>query len=447
MPILAVCPHCQQNYHVGEQFAGKKAKCQACGQPFTVPVPQLDPLGDAAALASALPSLAAPEYTATAPLSSSNPLGAGGYAARSPYASPEQRRSSGSGVSLSAGDPVEWALRPGFTCSILGVGGFLLPLIGVQFKILAFLGTAAPIVAGLLAAAGAVLLFLGLRDNLIKALSASAAVIVLAGGAFVLSAAVAAVQEEQGQDLAQPIQRPQGGPPVHPVPEMPGLPGGGAPPVAPAATPVVPATMPPAGVRGQPQPQVAQESLPSPATQLKPLELAPPTVALPVLAAAANVGANGELRDREPHFSDRAPEGGWLVGLRVIQSPNWGGAILGIQPIYQVEDKYVMGSIMCGTSEVRGETILLARPGFAVSGLHYHAGLVMNSLQLEFREVKGSQLAAEGAYISEKIGCLGGSPKPPMHGKGEPIRGIDGTAQKDLTALRIHHVNAPISLQ
>ena len=112
MPILAVCPNCQQSYHVGEQFAGKKAKCQACGQPFTVPVPEVDPLGDAAALTSALPSLAAPEYTAAAPLPSSNLLGTGGYAAQSPYAGPQHRRSSGSGISLSAGDPVEWALRP-----------------------------------------------------------------------------------------------------------------------------------------------------------------------------------------------------------------------------------------------------------------------------------------------------------------------------------------------
>ena len=98
MPILAVCPNCQQNYHVSEQFAGKTAKCQACGKPFKVPVPEVDPLGDAAALASALPPLAAPEYTAAAPLTSANPLGTGGYAAHSPYASPERR---GSGIALS----------------------------------------------------------------------------------------------------------------------------------------------------------------------------------------------------------------------------------------------------------------------------------------------------------------------------------------------------------
>jgi hypothetical protein len=444
MPILAICPNCQQSYHVGEQFAGKKAKCQACGKPFQVPVPEVDPLGDAAALASALPSLAAPEYVAAAPLPSSNPLGAGGYAAHSPYAASQHRHSSGSGVSLSAGEPVEWALRPGFTCSVLGVGGFLLPLIGVQFKILAFLGTAAPIVAGLLAAAGAVLLFLGLRDNLIKALGASAAVIVLAGGAFVLSATVAAIEHEQGQDLGQPIQRPQGPPLVNPVPGMAGMPGGLAAPVPAAANPAA-APVPASGAPGQPQ--VFQEPAPSPASQLRPLELAPPTMALPALARTEDVGVNGELSGREADFADHAPEGGWLVGLRVIQSPNWGGAILGIQPIYQVEDKYVPGSILCGTSEVRGETILLARPGFAISGLHYHAGLVMNSLQLEFRQVRGSQLVAEGAYISERIGCNGGSPKPAMHGKGEPIRGIDGTAKEDLTSLRLYHVNAPTKLQ
>ncbi len=74
-----------------------------------------------------------------------------------------------------------------------------------------------------------------------------------------------------------------------------------------------------------------------------------------------------------------------------------------------------------------------------MSGLRYHAGLVMNSLQIEFREVKGSKLIAQGAYVSEWIGCEGGSLRPAVHGQGEPIRGIDGTAKEDLTSLRLYH--------
>jgi hypothetical protein len=67
----------------------------------------------------------------------------------------------------------------------------------------------------------------------------------------------------------------------------------------------------------------------------------------------------------------------------------------------------------------------------------------MNSLQLEFREVEGQKLLAKDAYVSEWIGCEGGSLKPAVHGQGEPIRGIDGTSEKDLTSLRLYHANAP----
>ena len=460
MPILAVCPHCQQNYHVDEKFAGKKANCQACGQSFTVPVPAHDPLGDAAALASALPSLAPPEST-VAPLPSPSPLGkAGGYTAPAPYAAAEHRPGRSSSLDLSAGEPVEWALRPGIKCSVVGIFGFLLPLMGMQFRMLAVLGPAASVVGGLFAIAGAILLFLALRDNVIKAVGASLTVIVLSAGAFLLSLSVAAVQNEQAQELAKPVENqpaiqpgnaaqpanlaqrpadPAAQPaavalPVSAIPAMPaGATGSNIPqPNIPGAASAVA----PAGLVGQ---QLPAEPPAPPASKLKPLNLAPPSVALPLLAAAGQVSPNGNLRGREPDFSDHAPEGGWLVGLRVIQSPNWGGAILAVQPIYQVEDKYVSGTLLCGTSQVQSETLLLAKPGYAISGLRYYAGLVVNSVQVEFREVSGQRLIAEGAYASLLIGCEGGSLQPVLHGKGEPIRGIDGTGGRDLTSLRLYY--------
>lgn len=52
----------------------------------------------------------------------------------------------------------------GVWCLILGVGGFILPMLGVQFVILSIFGEAEPIVAGLLAVAGLIMVIAG-RNN------------------------------------------------------------------------------------------------------------------------------------------------------------------------------------------------------------------------------------------------------------------------------------------
>jgi hypothetical protein len=46
---------------------------------------------------------------------------------------------------------------------ILGVGAFVLPMFGLQFKILSIFGEATPMVAGGMVFAGAVMLFLSFR--------------------------------------------------------------------------------------------------------------------------------------------------------------------------------------------------------------------------------------------------------------------------------------------
>jgi hypothetical protein len=48
---------------------------------------------------------------------------------------------------------------------IIGVGAFILPYAGLQFKILSVFGEALPMVAGGLAAAGAVVLGLSFRNG------------------------------------------------------------------------------------------------------------------------------------------------------------------------------------------------------------------------------------------------------------------------------------------
>ena len=55
--------------------------------------------------------------------------------------------------------------RFGVMLLILGIGSFILPLFGMQFRLLAIFGDAQPIVALVMAALGGVLLFLQAKSN------------------------------------------------------------------------------------------------------------------------------------------------------------------------------------------------------------------------------------------------------------------------------------------
>lgn len=46
---------------------------------------------------------------------------------------------------------------------VFGVGAFVLPMIGLQFKLLSIFGDATPMVAGGMAVVGAIMLFLSFR--------------------------------------------------------------------------------------------------------------------------------------------------------------------------------------------------------------------------------------------------------------------------------------------
>ena len=48
---------------------------------------------------------------------------------------------------------------------LLGVGAFVLPMFGLQFKILSLFGEATPMVAGGMAFVGAVMLFMSFRSG------------------------------------------------------------------------------------------------------------------------------------------------------------------------------------------------------------------------------------------------------------------------------------------
>jgi hypothetical protein len=127
-------------------------------------------------------------------------------------------------------------------------------------------------------------------------------------------------------------------------------------------------------------------------------------------------------------FSDAAPEGGLLVGLRLAKGKNWGGALQAVEPVYQVGAGYQIG----GRHGTPGgdEHQLVAKPGYAVGAINARAGLVLNAVQSVFYRVAGNRLDPADRYESDWVGCDGGGSFE-LDPKGDPITGIFGTWQED----------------
>jgi hypothetical protein len=133
-------------------------------------------------------------------------------------------------------------------------------------------------------------------------------------------------------------------------------------------------------------------------------------------------------------YLDKAPPGGLLVGLRCAKGTNWGGALQAVQPIYQVDEGYVMGARhgKAGGDELQ----LLAKPGYAVGAIHARAGLVLNALQLVFFRIDGRRLDPADRYESPWVGSDGGGPFD-LDAQGAPITELFGTWEQDIVSLGV----------
>lgn len=180
---------------------------------------------------------------------------------------------------------------------------------------------------------------------------------------------------------------------------------------------------------GDPQPPAAPPAIAAPSDEQagQPSSENPPA---PALRAGSNSG--------QP-YADAAPAGGVLVGLRLAQGKNWGGALQAVQPIYQVGTGYAIGARQ--GKEGGEEQEVIARPGYAVGAINARAGLVLNAVQLVFYRVNQQRLDPNDQYASDWIGCEGGGPST-LDGKGGPITGIFGTWQDDLVSIGINRVEA-----
>ena len=189
---------------------------------------------------------------------------------------------------------------------------------------------------------------------------------------------------------------------------------------------------PPANIQ-PPEPKRPQYIVKLPWTDIGPFpELGKPAAPLPKLTIDKDdlLLSGRPLTERLNSFRDQVPDGGWVVGLRIVRSFNWGGAIQSLQPIYQIEDSYQLGKL-CGSPGGAAQTEVLAKPGYAIGKIESRAGLVTNAIRLTIFKVTEHGLDINDSYTTEWLGSDGGGEMQPIGGGGELIVGLAGTFHPD----------------
>ncbi|HZL86921.1 MAG TPA: hypothetical protein VFB96_00980 [Pirellulaceae bacterium] len=154
---------------------------------------------------------------------------------------------------------------------------------------------------------------------------------------------------------------------------------------------------------------------------------------LPKSTGTARIGPSTDARGGS-RAGDQTPEGGWLVGMRVYQGQSWGGAPQAIQPIYQVEDRYILGTRLGREGGELHEWI--APPGYAVGEIWADQGLVVHRLQLRYQRVSGAEMDTKDSEDSPRLGPQGGE-QHCLSSDGKPIVGLNVELGHDISTLGI----------
>ena len=149
----------------------------------------------------------------------------------------------------------------------------------------------------------------------------------------------------------------------------------------------------------------------------------------------------------ENPFRDLAPPGGILVGLRVGYVDAWGGTKLGsVRPIYQAGAQYVEGERAGNPEAELGEARVVARPGYAVAGINYRAGLIVDAVQLVFGKVKAGRIDLRDSYTSPWLGDADGGTLMFVSGEGRLIAGVVGRSSgREINGIGLAVVTGPIN--
>jgi hypothetical protein len=138
----------------------------------------------------------------------------------------------------------------------------------------------------------------------------------------------------------------------------------------------------------------------------------------------------------DPEFTDRAPEGGLLVGFEIGLGKFFDNDVVRAgRPIYRVGNQESTGK-QYGTDTSRLIKVV-AKPGYAVGAVTAKAGLTVDGMSVKFMKITDTgRLDPKDSYESEWIGGKGGGGPERLGGDGTPVIGIIGKAnQKDMTGL------------
>lgn len=173
----------------------------------------------------------------------------------------------------------------------------------------------------------------------------------------------------------------------------------------------------------------------------QPARLGRPKKPLPVLKYDKTAVKTSPMLggDGEELFDELAPEGGILVGARVVVGDSFGGSVQAIEPIFQVGGKYVRSTLHGQEGDDR--QLLLAPPGHAVGGVQVGAGLLMDAMRLVYLPIDGNRLDTRDRMYSEWVGGDGGGTTECVS-DGSFVVGLGGTYEREeMKSLRLAYVN------
>ncbi len=382
MPDIITCDHCHTRLKAGPQLAGRKIRCPKCQNPIHVPAGDIADVDDL---------LEEETYT---------------LAQDDPYAVPDEdpyvdsapgrpARSSGKSrkrpVARSRVSPERAAMlrNYGITFAIIGIGSFILPYLGIQFRLVNIFGPAQTLVSCVVALAGAVCLFLSFRDNPVVAGTAAFGVVFLLGVMLM-------VHEFVDPNAGLRGRQPAGNRNAAAVPDIP--------------QPERPAWVPPGGQPANPFPANPFPANPFPAQPQRGNVSLPP--ARVKGRATELLGGSGGAP-----FHLASPDSAPLRGLH-YRLGRWDNRELvgRVRPIFGP-----------GDGPQPNETSVVAKPGYAVGGMNVEADKYAAAMQLIFMRVTDDgALDPADSYTSEWIGKPSGRQTQMLAGDGTNVIGLCG---------------------
>ncbi|MCA9214584.1 MAG: hypothetical protein KDB27_16040 [Planctomycetales bacterium] len=153
-------------------------------------------------------------------------------------------------------------------------------------------------------------------------------------------------------------------------------------------------------------------------------------------------------RGRSESQSILAPEGGIMAGIKIsVGEGTFGEAIRGVQPLFQVGQKYEWG-VSVGTVTYDSFTAV-AKPGYAVGGLRIARATSIDACQVNFMRIDGHMLNPQDCYQSQVVGDSSRVNRwEELNTEGMPAVGIQAHNDRSISALGLVlaecHVTPPI---